>query len=120
MVIFPALMIGFALAKPMISNTEPQWPIIMSGGAERYFVIPNVFWVSILLSFLGGFNSWSKYLHSAFLVVILVMSHYTYKLKTLPDNKWIESVNAFENAPAGEEVSLPINPRGWVMVLEKK
>ncbi|ASO98880.1 TPA: glucosyl transferase [Enterobacter hormaechei] len=120
MVIFPALMIGFALAKPMISNTEPQWSIIMSGGAERYFVIPNVFWASILLSFLGGFNSWSKYLHSAFLVVILVMSHYTYKLKTLPDNKWIESVNAFENAPAGDEVSLPINPRGWVMVLEKK
>ncbi|EPN8565025.1 hypothetical protein ACT35X_002863 [Enterobacter hormaechei] len=120
MIIFPVLMLGFALAKPMISNNEPQWPIIMTGGAERYFVIPNVFWVAILLTFIGMAGNASKYLTMMFIVGIVYMSYFTYRIQPLRDNGWAKSVYLFDEASPGQQVNLPINPGSWEMILIKK
>ena len=118
MVIFPFLMLAFALAKPQLDPIRAQWPVIgFPNVGERYFLITNIFWVAILLSML---SVKSKRLTAAFFVLILVSGVCNFKLPRRADKEWFNQVYAFKQLPSGESMIFQIPPEGWEMTLNKK
>lgn len=121
LIIFPALMIGFALAKPMIHMTLPQLPRIQFGPGQRYFVITSVFWLAVLMIFMSKFKLTNS--KPAFILLIILLSIGCFKgfnLQKLPSQNWIGEINKFNNANEGESVVMKINPEKWTMRLIKK
>lgn len=118
--LFPILMIGFALAKPMISLTEPQWPLLLSAGAgERYFFVTNFFMfchVVFLVSRLGRFA-----LTGLLLLTIFMLPLYAsyFKIPPLAEVGYKEKINRFQQLPKGETMVIDINPPGWKMQLTR-
>ncbi|MBS0967669.1 hypothetical protein JK232_02065 [Nissabacter archeti] len=124
LLLLSGLIIGFSLARPMISLTEPQWPILRSYMAvQRYFVLPHIviFTLISLLTFemCKTFLAKIIYVFSFSIVIVFLIVNF-FSIPPLPDQHWQESVNRFNIALPGEIVIMPITPTGWEMNLQKK
>ena len=119
-IVFAILTLTFSLAKPMLSSTSEQWPLLIHGGG-RYSVIPTIIWYSVLVYFLN----YISHLHFKFLpwmlyTTSLISCLYFFNLTPLPDYGWKEQVKKFESLAPGESYSFKFNPAGWTMTLIKK
>lgn len=118
--LFPSLMLGFALAKPMMSMTDPQWPLFLSPlGGERYFFVTNI----AFFCFITFMISRTKKPMIALLCLnILMGTMYVRHFHIYPYFQvgYKEQVEAFEKSPSGTEADISINPPGWKMHLIKK
>lgn len=118
--LFPILMIGFALAKPMISLTEPQWPVLLNAGAgERYFFVTNFFMfchVVFLISRLGRFAHTGLLLLSMAMLPLYVAC---FKIPPLAEVGYKDQIGRFQQLPKGETMMIDINPPGWKMQLTR-
>lgn len=119
--LFPLLVISFALAKPMINMTLPQWPFFLEAGtAERYFFITNfAFFCFVLyvISFLG------KYAETALYSLMICMVPLFFLNFSMPPLEYVgfrEDIHKFNTLKTGQEMFIRINPRGWFMILKKK
>jgi hypothetical protein len=119
-IIFPTIMLAFALAKPQMANTVDQWPKFMLHG-ERYLVIPNICLFAIycycIACLSGKFKKAVKVSAAAMYIVVAVVN---FKIQEMPDLKWKDEVKKLETAMPGEKVKLMINPIGWSMTINKK
>lgn len=119
--VFPLLLIGFALAKPMISLTEPQWPILFTPGAgERYFFVTNFAFFTFCLYLISKLKHYNNIALVIFCVSSIVIISHSFKIPSNPNVGYNEDLVKFENAEPGERVILRINPPGWIMELNKK
>ncbi|WP_431615150.1 hypothetical protein [Enterobacter chengduensis] len=120
-VIYPFTMLFLALAKPMISQTIPQWHgFEFTSAGQRYFVITSIFWFAIiLLSFsrLGKAMRYVGYLCAA--LVLIKVAVYDFRIDQLPDAGWSEQVEKYNSSTNGEPVRMSINPPGWIMEVIK-
>lgn len=118
--LFPILMIGFALAKPMISLTEPQWPLILNAGSgERYFFVTNFFLfchVVFLVSRLGRFAPTGLLLLS---MVMLPLYTTYFEIPPLAEVGYKDQIARFQTLPKGKTMAIDINPPGWKMQLSR-
>lgn len=120
-VIFPVLMIGFALAKPMMSLTLPQWPaLLIPGGGERYFIITNIAFFSLIIFICSKLDKHTRNLSILLPVALIVLMIPSYSIKGLPDVGYQEDVAKFETLPSGESMKIRINPNPWGVELTKK
>ncbi|MCW4651038.1 hypothetical protein [Pseudomonas aeruginosa] len=119
-IIFPTIMLAFALAKPQMANTVDQWPKFMLHG-ERYLVIPNICLFAIYCYCISCLNGTLKkaVTVSAISMYILVVA-VNFKIQEMPDLKWKDEVKKLDTAKPGEKVKLMINPIGWSMTINKK
>ena len=118
--LFPVLMLGFALAKPMVSMTEPQWPPILATAAgERYFFVTNFFLfchVLYLVSLLGRFA------YTGLLVLSMAMVPFyiaCFNIPPLAEVGYKDQIRHFQLLPKGETMVIDINPPGWKMTLTR-
>lgn len=117
--LFPSLLLGFALAKPMMSLTDPQWPLFLSPlGGERYFFVTNI----AFFCFIVFLASRTKKPVLAILCLNLVLSplyirHFT--IYPYFDVGYEKQISDFLSAPKGTEADIDINPPGWKMHLIK-
>jgi hypothetical protein len=120
-VIFPTLMIGFALAKPMMSLDLPQWPtFLIPGGGERYFIITNIAFFSLIIFICSKLDKHTRNLSILLPVALIVLMIPSYSIKGLPDVGYQEDVAKFETLPSGESMKIRINPNPWGVELTKK
>jgi len=120
-VIFPVLMIGFALAKPMMSLTQPQWPtLLIPGGGERYFIITNIAFFSLIIFICSKLDRYTKNMAALLPVALIVMMLPHFVISGLPDVGFQSDVAKFEQISPGEAMSLRINPSPWKVDLIKK
>ncbi|EFU8350211.1 hypothetical protein K5Z67_000660 [Escherichia coli] len=122
LVIFPYLMLGFALARPVIARDQPQWPLLQIGPGQRYFVIPAIFWVSILLAFTNMLHGHVKKL--AFCIVacsVILSGIVSFKIEKRPNNGWVQEAYKYETAAPGSRVKMHTLPHsGWYLDIIKK
>ncbi|HGN8756688.1 TPA: glucosyl transferase [Enterobacter asburiae] len=117
-VLFPALMLFFALIKPMIHETHTQWPMIQYGAGQRYFLIPSVFWCAIIMMASYLFSRKALLLTSLLMIfAILITGYSNFRISALPDSKWLEQASKFEGLQPGEVMKFDITPPGWSMNL---
>ncbi len=123
-IIFPVLMLSFALAKPMISNTQPQWPpMINTAGGGRYFYVPDIFYFAFLLLVVSNLRN-SKKIENFILLSVTVIFLYIFPnyffIYPHPNFHYKEQIIQFEKLPSGEKMDIAITPPGWYMHLIKK
>jgi len=123
-ILFPVLMLSFALAKPMISDTQPQWPpMINTAGGERYFYLPNIFYFSFLLlivSHLRNFKKTENFIFLSVAVIFLYICPKYFFIYPHANLHYKEQIIRFEQLPSGEKMDIAITPPGWYMRLNKK
>lgn len=119
-ILFPVLILSFALAKPMIALAHPQWPIIAHGGGERYFYIQNIFYFSFLLLILSNFKIVKNFILLLISVTFLYLFPSYFFIYPHANFHYKEQITQFEKLQSGEERDIAIIPPGWHMHLIKK
>ncbi len=118
---FAFLIICGALLSPAASSFIPQWQALQTPGTgSRYWLIP-IFCAFILLFYLvrRAEISFVRYACVSLLILSLFGIVSDWKYPRFKDLEFQKHAAEFENAPAGTEVVIPINP-DWEMRLLKK
>lgn len=119
--LFPIIMLAFALAKPMIDMTHPQWPPILNPGVgERYFFITNFCFFIFILFLINKLKTYKNIVIMLFMALITPALLISFNIPKLADVGYREDILKFQNAPSGESVNIRINPPGWSFDLIKK
>lgn len=123
LLIFFTFMIVFsALAFPAITGDAPQWTAMWKPGiGSRYWLIP-IFccFVSLLYLARNAEISFIRYASICLLVLSLFGIVTDWKYPRFKDLEFQKYAFEFKNAPAGQEIVVPINPEPWEMRLVKK
>ncbi|HEY0429090.1 MAG TPA: hypothetical protein VGC76_15020 [Pyrinomonadaceae bacterium] len=121
-IFFAFLIISGALAFPAISSEVPQWTAMWAPGiGSRYWLIP-IFccFASWLYLARNAEILFVRYVSILLLVFSLFGIATDWKYPRFKDLEFQKYAAEFENAPAGQEVFIPINPEPWDMRLVKK
>lgn len=117
---FGGMVLLISLARPEQSFTEPQWPQLAAGSGTRYFIIPMVVWVVTLVWLCTRAPRGGAMVLTAALVLLFAagdVRHWSYP--AYMDLHPSAEAAQLSRARPGTVVNLPINPPGWVMVLQK-
>lgn len=121
LILFPVLMIGFALKSPVIAFNQPQWPLIFNTEAgERYFYVTNVALACLAISLISVLPKLRFGTLAVGVIIFAAIIPTHFRLPKLPEPGYSEDVQAFNSKPKGEEVEIRILPPGWTMKLIKK
>ncbi|WP_106478096.1 glucosyl transferase [Phytohalomonas tamaricis] len=122
-VIFPIVMIGFALSKPMVTPSEPLtlWEIMLIPLAgQRYFFITNFAFFCFLLYAVHKIGVKTNLMLAVLVLGLIPTLHKDFFIPPLPYISFYEDIERFNKAETGEVVRIAITPPRWFMVLEKK
>lgn len=119
--IFPTLMFSFALAKPMMSITDPQWPVFFTpGSGERYFFVTNFAFFCFVLFMIHRIGKFGKFTFPILLAFTIITVSSDFRMKPYADVGFENDLLDFSKLTAGEVKDIHINPPGWIMTLKKK
>lgn len=124
LILFSTLLISAAFSSPMISTTDPQWPLMTNASTgARYFFIPLVAWSTTLVWFLSQMKNKKIKIILATVFGLLMINVFIsdFKLKAYKDKEFYKHAEIFSSLPSGTEYKIPINPgKGWDVILIKK
>lgn len=120
---FSFAVFGLGLARPVAGAGEVQWErLCLPGACERYWFFPMLAFLACLV--------WMAWRQSSPLIVrclgaLLLLSaligiHQDWTYRPFVDFQFQQYAAAFEQAPKGAKSTIPLNPRGWFMVLTKQ
>ena len=111
-----------AFVSPAVSSEVPQWTVMwLPGYSLRYWMIPIFCYLLALLYLAKNAEiSLVRYVSIALLVLTSGGIAADWNYPKFKDFEFQKYATAFENAPAGQEVLIPINPDSWEMRLVKK
>lgn len=116
----PILMITFALAKPMMSNIDPQWPkFLIPGSGDRYFFITNVFFFAFIIYLISLVGKFSNILIITFLIILTPLASTYASIYPLAEYGYKDNIKKYYELKDGEYIDIMINPK-WNMRLYKK
>ncbi len=121
LIVFSAILCFGSLVSPAITKEVPQWTQMwLPVAGVRYWMIPIFcFFLCLLYLAKNAEISLVKYASIALLVISLSGIYADWKYPAFKDYEFQKYAAEFENAPAGQEISIPINP-GWEMRLVKR
>lgn len=122
LIIFAFMIVFGALAFPAITSDAPQWTAMWRPGiGSRYWLIP-IFCCFVSLLYLAKNAEISFVRYASILLLVLSLSGIVtdWKYPRFKNLEFQKYAAEFENAPAGQEISIPINPEPWDMRLVKK
>lgn len=121
--IFAAGVFGLALIKPLISTTDPQWPLMLSPpSGNRYFLFPMLAWWGALFV-LAGLPQRGPRIAGRVLLAITVLVAVPRDwgdVFALPATDFIARAREFDAAPPGTVMEFHIQPPRWKFSLTKK
>ncbi|WP_123101538.1 hypothetical protein [Acidithiobacillus sulfuriphilus] len=119
--LFSLCVILSALISPMISLTEPQWPLMaIFGIGDRYYVIPII---SMLVGFVvlsADKNIILKSIGRFLLVSMFCAVPFNFSYPNYVRTGFYKEAMYFAGAPRGTVVKFDENPSGWNFALTKK
>ncbi|MDU7377811.1 MAG: glucosyl transferase [Enterobacteriaceae bacterium] len=114
------LIIGFGLAKPMMSLDKPQWDFFLLPVGDRYFLIPQlgVFCAFLaLISITGVIKDITLFAFTALCLIFCIKS---FSIPELPNVNYREQAEQFNQIDSGEKFVINSFPPGWTVTLIKK
>lgn len=121
LILFPVLMIGFALARPVISLDQTQWPLIFTtDSGERYFYVTNIALTTLLISLISRIKNLRITVLSICVIIFFIFVPKHFRLPKLPESGYAQDAKDFESKSKGDIVEIRILPPGWTMKLLKK
>lgn len=122
MALYASLLVSAALTLPS-SYAPPgtgQWQMIARAGALRYWFLPTLTFIWLLLYGVFGHVKMLKIVSGALLCCVCFGIAIQWKRPALPDLNYAAEVQRIEAAPAGTTLWIPLNPDGWHMRLVKR
>jgi len=121
-ILFASLLLAAALAFPTPNATSDHWgPMMAPGGAGRYWYIPGLALMAILLWLLGRQRPAALRLVGAILLSCMIYGATKHwRFASFPDLHFPDYAQQFERLPPGSSIEIPLNPPGWSMTLTKK
>ncbi|EPG9736030.1 hypothetical protein KE027_002450, partial [Citrobacter freundii] len=99
----PILMITFALAKPMMSNIDPQWPkFLIPGSGDRYFFITNVFFFAFIIYLISLVGKFSNILIIIFLIILTPLASTYASIYPLAEYGYKDNIKKYYELKDGE------------------
>ncbi len=120
-VLYALLLFCAALSSPLVNTTTSQWPLLLLPGVGgRYWFIPMLAFISVLVWTLRGSSSpISRTLAALAFAIMILGIILDWRYPSFKDFNFKENAYQFESAPAGTRATIPINPPGWTMTLIK-
>ena len=122
MALYATLLLAAALALPS-SYAPPgtgQWEMIAKAGAVRYWFLPTLTFIWLLLYGFAGRSELLKIVSAALLFGVLIGIAIQWRRPAFPDLDYPAEVQRINAAPPGDALWIPINPDGWHMRLIKR
>jgi hypothetical protein len=117
--LFAGALLGAALASPASLSTEPQWPMLLTAAAARYYVVPHIAVFVAILGLCGSFAKKNAVALCTFGFILIVLLAPFLQLPPVAGPSFAKSAALFEEASPGEIVQIPISPPGWEMTITK-
>jgi hypothetical protein len=96
-----------------------QWEMIARAGAVRYWFLPTLTFIWLLIFGAFGRGKVLKVISGALLCCMCFGMAIQWRRPAFEDFNYAAEVRRVEAAPAGTTISIPINPEGWEMRLQK-
>ena len=111
-----------ALARPQASMTDPQWPLLIEPGVGgRYWVIPMLAWIGVLMSLTTGVCGTAPRVAALALIFLLPIGiRGDWAFPNWIPTHFAAQARAFEAAPLGTHMVLDARPAGWKLELTKE
>ncbi|QDH17611.1 hypothetical protein [Swingsia samuiensis] len=112
LLLFATLVLTASLMNPIVSTTTPQWnALLIPDTGMRYFFIPLFAWSTTLTiaAFSGPF--FVRAISFGLLLIGLFIGIPTdYSIPTEPDRNFQSAADAFDKAPIGTTITIPVRP----------
>lgn len=119
LIFFAFLIVSSALLSPAISNEVPQWTVMWyTGACPRYWLIPIFCVFACLLDLTRNSLTTVRRVSTLLLALSVVGIVADWKYPRFKDLEFQRYAASFERVPAGEDITIPINP-DWQMHLVK-
>ena len=120
--LFAALVFAAGLARPQVSLTQPQWPLMaLPLHGTRYFVYPMLVWVGVLFLLVSRRGWFARIPGIALLALMAVWAiPGDWHGLDLPPSDFVARARAFEAAAPGTRMEFPVYPPFGPMILVKK
>jgi len=119
-VLFVGVVLAAALVNPLAAVTGSQWEVLAEPGAgNRYFFLPTIACLATLLWIATSSRRPMSTAAAMILLLSLVGIRGDWRHFPFADLHFRAYAHAFEQAPVGTHVTIPINPSGWSMELTK-
>jgi hypothetical protein len=121
-VLYGALILAAALVSPVVSATEPQWLAMSKPGAGvRYYFMPMLAWIAILLTLVHDRLVVIRRLAQAFLLLMPLGIVTDFYYPGMKPTDFADRAREFDLAPVGTSVTFPVHPPDFQppMVLTK-
>jgi hypothetical protein len=105
-----------------VEHVESHWYALSVGGSARWFYLPMLAWVCIIVWLVLGQRLWILRIAGAAVLVfsLAVGFRLDWSYPPLPPTDFYLAAARFDRAPAGSTMRLPIQPSGWEMTLTKR
>jgi len=122
LIIFAVLVCATALINPAVTKVEPQWIAMETPlTASRYWMFPGLAFLASLL-FLATNLRVGRLRYLFILPALMMIWGFVadWKQPRFKDLDFAAHAREFDVAKPGETVTIPINPEGWEMQLQKR
>jgi len=122
LIIFAVLVFATALVNPAVTKLEPQWIAMETPlTASRYWMFPGLAFLASLF-FLATNPRVGRLRYLFILPALLMIWGFVadWKQPRFKDLDFAAHAREFDAARNGETVTIPINPEGWTMQLQKR
>jgi hypothetical protein len=120
--LFAGLVLLAALWRPQVSSMMLQWSVMTGPGAgQRYFLIPILLWIGMVMALAADPNRSLRYLGSMFVLLLFGGIAADWSYSRLPPTDFREKAQEFALAPPGTRIEFASHPAGFSpMVLIKQ
>lgn len=137
LIVFSGLTLVSSLRDPLVSSTKPQWLVMLVPGvASYYYFLPMLAWIAVVIWYLfrlrdeasrrlatGKIHLSGRAIFTSALVLTCVVMLYgierDWSYPSYTPYHWGTAVSEYSRARPGTKVTIPINPAGWSMTLDK-
>jgi len=111
---------GLIFLAALVGRTVPWNLLALPGSATRYWFIPVLAFITSLVWIASQQRlRWLRFVGIMLLAIMAIGIVLDWQHPALVDLSYRKYANQFERAPAGTNLSIPINPPGWFMDLTK-
>jgi hypothetical protein len=121
MIIFSGgLFVSMLFSLRKVPEFDVWWGLSNPGGGQRYWYIPILTWLSILVwCSLNAKQKAIKVTCISLLALLIVGIPSSWHIEPRPDLDFPKHAQKFETLPSGTTYTIPVNP-GWEMTLHKR
>lgn len=119
LVLFGATLTAASLGSPITVTNGEQWPAMLLGAGERYWFLPKLVLAIILLWAAVQGSKWMRAGGFPVLLGLLVCCVAGWHIAQWKGVHFRAYIHVFDALPVGAQLTFPIDPPPWTMVLTK-